>query len=145
MAKVLGDILQVRVNAHPVVRPYTECMEIIIGSGYLTYADGSQLTIGKKIRIRADGRGNEPRCMCAKVERPGKVEIATGDKQYAHHMRDFKEILSKSIDTPILLQYSETECRSDGSSDTSSLAANGLLLGMKAGKCAQTHHVLPGE
>ena len=120
-------------------------MSGIIGSGYLTYADGSQLTIGKKIRIRADGRGNEPRCMCAKVERPGKVEIATGDKQYAHHMRDFKEILSKSIAKPILLQYSENARRSAWPSSTSSLEARGLLLGMKDGKSAQTHHVISGE
>ena len=106
----------------------------IIGYGYLTYADSTQLKIGRKFLIRADGRGNEPHCLCAKVERPGKVTITTGDKQYVHHVRDLKEILSKSIDKPILLQYSETERRSAGSSDTSSLAAYGLLLGMKEGE-----------
>ena len=144
MAKVLGDILQVRGNAQPVFTPYKECLEII-GPVYLTYAESSHLTVGKKFPIHADGSGNEPHCLCPKVERPCKATIATRDKQYVHHVRDFKEILSKSIDKPILRQYSETDFRSDGSPDTSSLAANGILPGLKAGKCAQTHHVLPGE
>ena len=117
----------------------------IIGYGYLTYADSTQLKIGRKFLIRADGRGNEPHCLCAKVERSGKVKIATGDKQYVRNMSDFKQILDKSIDKPILLQYSATACRSDGSSHTSSLEAHDLLLAMKAGKSDQTHQLISGK
>ena len=144
MARVLEDVLQVRGNVQPVTRSYRECIDII-GSGNLTYAESSQLTVGKKFLIHADGRGNEPHCLSATVERSGAVKIYTGDMQYVHHMKDFKEILSKSIAKPILLQYSENARRSAWPSSTSSLEARGLLLGMKDGKSAQTHHVISGE
>ena len=138
MAKVLEEVLLVRGNMQPVVRSYKECLEII-GSGYLTYAESAQLTVGRKFLIHADGRDNEPHCMSATVERSGAVKISTGDMQYVHHMRDFKEILSKSIDKPILMRYSENACHSAGSSNASSLGSYDLLLGMKAGNYMQPH------
>ena len=60
-------------------------------------------------------------------------------------MRDFEEIMYKAIDMPILLQYSETECRSAGSPSMSAFEAANSPIGMKAGKSAQMHHAISGK
>ena len=73
--------------------------------GNLTYADGPDISVGRKSLIRADGRDNEPHCLSATVEKTGNAEISTGDKTYVHHLRDFKETLGKSIDKTTFLQY----------------------------------------
>ena len=119
----------------PAVRPYKGCLQIV-GAVNLTYADAPHITDGQQFPIRAEWRGNWPNRLSATVAKTSKVEISTRDKTYVHRLVDFKEILDKSIDKPIVLQYSASAPRSARASINSAVWGN-IPLWMKSSALPQ--------
>ena len=134
LARIWDDVIRNDCGPQPAARSYKECLKLV-GAGSLTYADTSQVSPGKKFLIHADGRADEPHCMCATVGKKGDVKISTGDRTYIHDISRFKDILDKAIDNPVLLKYSETHPLSTASSNTPCMESECPLLSMKAGRC----------
>ena len=131
LAEVIQEAILTRGGTQPPTRSYRECL-LIVGDGNLTYAENHQVTYGQKFLIHAEGRGGEPECVCAVVDKAGKVKISMRDKTYVHLLRGFKDILDTSIDKPILMKYSASATRSAEAPSNSAFEGN-ILLGMKAG------------
>ena len=97
--------------------------------------------------IRADGRGDGAHCLSATVESARNANTYTGNRAYAHRPRDFKEMIDKSIEKPILVKYDEAARRSAGPPPTPHNAAPeeaSATIGTKAGDSSEMEREVVG-
>ena len=105
---------------------YTKCCE-------LSPVDVGSLKVGGRYLIHADGRSEEPHCLSMYIDHEGAAKISTSSVMYSHRISDVKDIIRKSVDKPILLQYQDTKISRSVGSENSAKLPHLMLLNLQAG------------
>ena len=98
------------------VRSYFDCVSYIGGCALSPVLE-SDLKIGGKYIIHADGRGAEPSCLPLQISKSGKAEVTASIVKYTHNLQDMREMIACAIDKPILFEYSKADSESSSSSN----------------------------
>ena len=103
-----------KMNGAP-VRSYMDCISYIGGCS-LSLVRESDLKIGGKYIIHADGKAAEPHCLPLYINRGGKAEVTASLVKYIHNLPEMREMIASAIDKPILFEYSSADTESESSS-----------------------------
>ena len=115
------------------IRSYRECVEYTRCEG-LVHVDVQCLKPGGKYLIHADGRASEPHCLSMYINQDSMAMVSSSDAVYIHHMSDIKDILLKSLDKPIVLEYGGAKRQnSSGSQNSARRDASVSILNLRAG------------
>ena len=114
------------------VRSYRDCVDYTKCCD-LTPVDVDSIKVGGRYLIRAEGRSEEPHCLSMYIDHEGTSKISTSSAMYFRQISAARDIIRKSVDKPILLQYQDTRATKSVGSQNSANSPAIHLLNLQAG------------